>query len=303
MVAVAFATARVGENTLTQKGSSRDGGVGQVQNINQGRLSDSLQKGEVTQEVKELRWRMYKVLKATDGLSAKVIGYDEDGLPIVEVVEAKKIPLKKILVDDYDDYDTIMIVDNSEITSSTFDGSNLEALNGVDGELVKDIDGDDTKTLAEISFNELHSNSKNERPIQIVRDIKPKFEIENYAKKLIVRFINENERLLEFYISKYPDEFDRKTRLLISEIKKAINNPRFSDMLEIKGVNYISNKTMGAKDLHLYEYGDVVFDKIIEFDGHYVIKFISKVTTNGLDIVEKFKDIGLEARYENKEAK
>ncbi|NIQ16662.1 MAG: hypothetical protein GTO02_20430, partial [Candidatus Dadabacteria bacterium] len=51
-------------------------------------------------------------------------------------------------------------------------------------------------------------------------------EIEKYAKKLYVRDIDGENKLLEFYLSKYEDEFDGKTKLLISEIKKAINNPK-----------------------------------------------------------------------------
>lgn len=299
----ALAVAKVEESTLTQSGTAFGNQIGHVQDVNQGRLSDSLQKGQITQEVKELRWRMYKVLKATDGVSAKITGYDDDGLPIVKVFEPTINPLKNIKVDDIDDYEINMIVDNTEIMVGAYDGSNIEAIEGIDGEETEDKDGHIKKTIGEVSFDELISNGKSERPISIVREFKPKFEIEKYTKKLVVRDMGENKRLLEFYISMYPDEYDRKTRLLISEIKKAIKNPRISDMLDIKGVNYITDKTMGAKDFHLYEYEVIKFDKIIEFNGHYVIKFQSTITTDGLDIVEQFKEIDLDGRYDRKEVK
>jgi hypothetical protein len=300
---IALATAKVEESTLTQRGTSFDGGISHVQDVNQGRLSDSLQKGEITQEVKELRWRMYKVLKATDGVSAKISGYDDDGMPIVTITESKVTPLKNVKVDNADEYDVLMIVNNSEIMVGTSDGVNIEAIEEREGEENEDKDGDKTKTIAEVSFDELLSNGKTERPISITREFKPKFEIEKYTKKLIVRDMGEDQRLLEFYVSMYPDEYDRKTRLLISEIKKAIKNPRMSDMLDIKGVNFITDKTMGAKDFRLYEFTIDKFDKIIEYDGHYVIKFKSTITTNGLDIVDKFKELDLDGRYDRKEAK
>jgi len=147
------------------------------------------------------------------------------------------------------------------------------------------------------------SNIKSERPINVGRDFKPKFEIEKYTKRVVVMEISETERLLEFYISIYPDEYDRKTRLLISEIKKGITNPRAVDSLDIRDVNYITDKTMGANDLELYEYSIKGFDKIVEFDGHYVIKFNAEVTTNGENIIAKFKEMDLYERYDKKEAK
>lgn len=303
MAALALATANVEKNALGQGGEALSHDVNQVQRHKQGMLSDALMRAEITQEVKELRWRMYKVLEATDGVSAKIVGYDEDGYPIVEVKDNTKRPMKNVRVDAEDNYRPIMIVDNSEIMLGTSGGSDTETIDGVDGELVEDEDGDNTKTIGEISADDYHSNIKTERPINVTRTIRPKFEIEKYAKKLVVREINNVDRLLEFYVSMYPDEYDRKTRLLISEIKKAMNNPRMCDMLDIDGINYITNKTMGAKDYEFYEYIVSGFNKIVEFDGHYVIKFDATVATNGENIIEKFREIDLDVKYQNKEAK
>jgi hypothetical protein len=109
--------------------------------------------------------------------------------------------------------------------------------------------------------------------------------------------------MLEFYISLYPDEYNKKTKFLISEIKRAKQNPRVSDLLDIESVGFISDKTIGAVDGSEYEYKITKFDKIVEFNGHYVIKFIANVTVNGENIFEKYKLDELEKRYENKEAK
>ncbi len=116
MILLAIATSNVEKSTLTQDGVSTDVGIGQEQRLNQGRLSDSLQRGEITQEVKELRWRMYKIIKATDGVTAVITGYDEDGMPIVETKsKPKKRYLKNVKTDNEDSYKPIMVVDNSEL--------------------------------------------------------------------------------------------------------------------------------------------------------------------------------------------
>ncbi len=54
----------------------------------------------------------------------------------------------------------------------------------------------------------------------IVRDILPNFYLENFTLKMNVRTISETDKMLEFYVSKYPDEYNRTSRLFISEIKK-----------------------------------------------------------------------------------
>ena len=61
-------------------------------------------------------------------------------------------------------------------------------------------------------------------------------------------------------------------------------------MLDISKVYFITNNTIGADDFYLYQYTDLVFDKIIEFDGNYVIKFKAKVEINGEDILEMYID-------------
>lgn len=301
---LSLAMAKVEETTLTQGGTAVESSVGSYQRVNQGRLSDSLQRGEITQEVKELRWRMYKIIKATDGVTATITGYDEDGMPIVEVTgKSKRRYMKNVQADVEDPYKPIMVVNNAEVTLGTFGGTDVEALEEVEGEATEDEDGDTTRSIGEVSFDEYISNVKSERPIKVTRNIRPKFEIEDYTKKMIVREIEGDERLLEFYVSIYPDEYNRKSRFFLSELQKAMKNPRASDSLDIEGVNYITQNTMGASDYELYEYVITGVHKIVEFDGHYVIKFKANVTINGDNIIDKFRELDLDERYKNKEAK
>lgn len=300
-----LATASVEKNAFKQNNESLTTSVTQEQRHKQGMLSDALKRGEITQEVKDLRWRMYKIIKATDSVIANITGYDEDGLPIVEVIKkSKKIAIRKnIRVDKFDDYEVLMVVNNSEIMLGISEGSNIDKLESVDGEIRIDDNGDSVKTIGDVSFNEYISNVKSDRPINVQRDIKSKFNIEDYTKKMVVRKISSNERLLEFYISMYPDEYNRNSRLLISELKKAQNNPRASNIFDIKSINYITNNTIGTYDYELYEYNNIIFDKMIEFDGHYVIKFRANLLINGEDIINKFREIDLDKKYETKEKK
>jgi len=146
-------------------------------------------------------------------------------------------------------------------------------------------------------------DNKTKRQIKVHRTSLTKYNIEDYTIKLNIRTITEVEKLLEFYVSKYSDEYNRTSRLFISEVKKAMINPRSVNMLDLTNVMFVSNNTLGAYDFRLYTYNIISFDKIIEFDGYYVIKFKANVDINGEDILNDFIEAELEKKYENKIAR
>lgn len=309
--AIAIAMASVEKNALGQESVDLGNDTGNHQRYNQGTLADSLVQGEITEEVKLLRWRILKILDASNDYIIKDLGVDEDGFPILDTKApdsvSQKILLGKVKMDTHDDYPLELVVDNNEITMSGSDIMNNDNINAYNEEEQKESinhdDGSESATLGEISSDDYQSFIKAERPIKVVRDLRPKFEIEKYSKKLNVRKINDSDRLLEFYISKYPDEYDRKTRLLISEIKRAIKKPKVSDILDIVGVGFTSYKTVGAKDFRQFQYMITSFDKIIEYNGFYVIKFKAEVIVNGEYLLEKYRMGELDNKYKNKEAK
>jgi len=127
--------------------------------------------------------------------------------------------------------------------------------------------------------------------------------LEHFTKKLHVRKINETERLLEFFTSIYPDEYFRTSRLFISEIKKIIENNKKSSLTDINSVNFVTYKSIGVNDYLEFKYSDVSFDKIVEYNGFYIIKFKASVVINGKDIFDDYKRDELDLKYENKEKK
>ena len=166
-----------------------------------------------------------------------------------------------------------------------------------------DDEGNNVAHHGKVANDDIFSFQKNETPISILRSNMLKFDIETFTKKLNIRIINNDERLLEFYITKYPDEFDRKTRFFISEIKKVMLNPIASDFINIDKVGFITYKSIGVSDFMEYQYDILSFDKIIEFNGYYVIKFKAKVIINGEDILEQHRIEELDKKYETKEKK
>ena len=303
---ISLSLSNVEKNAFGQGGESLSSDVNQVQRHSQGQLADSLVNGEITQEVMNLRWRTYKVLRESDGLISKVTGYDEDGMPIVNTskVDKKKI-LSKIKTEPTDEYQLEIVLDNEQITTGVNQSIGNKYINVSETPtLNKDNLGNVTgATHGIISSDEYFATSKTEKPIVITRDFFPKFNIENFTKKLHVKKINETEKLLEFYISKYPNADDRRSSLFINTLKKAINNPMLTNIFDIKDVSFTTYKTIGCDDFLYYEYEIVSLDKIVEYNEFYVVKFKSNVVIDGEDILEKHREEQLDEKYKNKEKK
>ena len=303
--ALMLATAKVEQNALGQEGQTLSTENGKFQRYTQGTLADDLKQGKITQEVKDLRWRMYKILDASANVSAKVVGDIDSGEYTVEtyISEDTNTILNKVKLDSTDDYKLEMIVDGEAIIKGREEALNVDVIDTtLSEEEFIDEDGNTRKTLGIIS-NEDNKYNDIEYPIKIDREDTPKFYIEKYTKKLNVRVIDETHRLIEFYISKYPSEYNRNTYLLVSELKKAMVNPRATNILYIDNIGFVSYKTIGVNDFRVFEYKVIEFDKIIEFDGYFVIKFKCEVTTNGEYLLEKYREKDLDNKYENKEAK
>jgi hypothetical protein len=295
---ISLALSNVEKNALTQTSEGLSTDTNQTMRLNQGKISDSLINGEITQEVIDLRWRTYKILKATEGITAEIVGYDDDGLPITKVRQTNnKKTLKNVLIDDIDKEPLEMVIDNTEISINTNDVLDNEKIK-INSEV--NLSG---TTHGSISGYDYFTTHKSEKPIKIIREIAPNFEIETFTKQLKVRKGKGKTRILEFYVSAYVDEYNRTSRLFLSSVKKAMKNPFTNSMLEIKSVEFVTYKNLGVNDFLMFNYEIEKFDKIIEFNGFYIIKFKANIIINGLDIFEKYKVDELDDKYKNKEKK
>jgi len=303
---LSLALSNVEKNALSQSGEGLSSDVTQTRRITQGQLADSLINGEITQEVLNLKWRTYKVLKASEGVTAEIVGYDEDGMPITKVRKKnKKNALAKVKLDSFHDYKLEMVVDNTEIVIGGNDAMENDDIEFLDEVVLNYNDKGEVEsaTHGNISISDYLASHKTEKPIFITRKEQQKFNLENYTKKLNVRSINGESKMLEFYVSMYADEYNRSSRLFISEIKKIMSNEISSTSLDIDKINFISYKTLGSDDFLEYEYIVKGFDSIIEFNGYYVIKFICDVSINGKDILEEHRVESLDKKYNEKAKK
>jgi hypothetical protein len=300
---ITMALSNVEKSALNQTGELMSSDINHAQRHTQGQVVDSLINGEITQEVMDLRWRMYKIIQETGELTTKIIGYEDDGTPITKTTKKdNKKGLKKIKIDTHDTYPLEFVIPNDEIATSSNDAMTNQYIKILDEPTINyDEDGAIVSaTHGEISGEEYYFTHKTEKPIIIKSEATRRFYLENFTKKLNVRNISNTEKLLEFYVSIYPDVDNRTSRIFLSELKKIINDNKKSDIIDINEVMFITYKGIGVNDFLEYKYNITSFDKIIEFNGNYVIKFKAETIINGEDILTKYKQDELELKYQNK---
>ena len=235
----------------TKENSLNDGSVLEQQNEDNVVYKDLL-RGEVTQEVKELRHEMY--FSERKSHKYKYLG--------------NGIVTKKNDIFDYP----------GKIDKT--DGFPLQILQP---------NIEDTGTLSEnLAESDYRLKNKKEFTIDIERDFIPRFRLEEFTNKLVVKRINETAVMLDFYTPIYNSQFNTVHKLFLKEIEKIYMGNVRSDVIDLKQVEFISFRAFGTDDLKKYTYNNVEFDNILIFDGHYVIKFTADIVNDGEDLIDEF---------------
>jgi len=304
LVALAIATSNVSNNLTSQKGETLEKTQDVVAEKNHGSLLNALKNGQINQEVKDLRWRTYKVIQASQGVKLEVDHVKDDGTIIYKTVPIDySAILRKVKLDTFDNYELQMVVNNDDITASRM-GALTGELTSSDNKTYTDDEGDLITSIGNIDAVNFDISQKSEKLITINRDFVPRFYIEQYTKKVNIRKINDDEKLLEFYVSKYADEYRKNSQLFINQMKKAYTTKVFpNNIFDFKELEFVSYNTLGSPDFREYKYEILKLDKMIEFDGNYVIKYVAKPIIEGKDILSEYVEPELEKKYENKEVR
>ena len=271
IMALSMALSSVEKNALSQDGQRLSDDTKMVQRHTQGMLMDSLIQGEVTEEVKLLKARLYKVTEATNKIQVSEVSYDKDGNPVYSIkIKDHKRVLDKLNLDPEDSFKANMVIINTPDTLSIAEGLG------------------DARTTPPL-------------PIKVKREFHTKFSIEKYVTKLVVRHVTDEDKLLEFYIPIATKQFDVNSKLF----KKYFNSQKSlfigSDLFAINNVEFVTTlKDIGVDDGFLYNFKLHGVDKIIEFDGYYVVKYFATLD-NVEDVKDYFVHKELDEKYANKE--
>lgn len=276
---LAAATKNVETQTLSQVNvDSVEGGINVVQDVNQGvhELAKALLRGELTEEVKQLRYRNYKVDR-----EAKKYKYFS---PTLALKKKEGKDNKFISFDKTDGLEVITIQYNYAISEDVLDA-------------IKQIEngGRGKKTKYKFEFK---------------RDFIPRFRMEEFAKKVVVKRLDETHAILDFYFSKYPERFFRRSddksfrsKVFIHEIESIRDKGIKSDMLDVEELRFVTNHAYKQDDLMEFVFKNIMFREVAEFDGDYILRFKASIEHDGIDLTAAFYNKEMAEKYENKEKK
>lgn len=276
---LAAATKNVETQTLSQVNvDSIEGGINVVQDVNQGvhELAKALLRGELTEEVKQLRYRNYKVDR-----EAKKYKYFS---PTLALKKKEGKDNKFISFDKSDGLEVITVQYNYAISEDV-----LDAINQIEN------GGRGKKTKYKFEFK---------------RDFIPRFRMEEFAKKVVVKRLDETHAILDFYFSKYPERFFRRSddksfrsKVFIHEIESIRDKGVKSDMLDVEELRFVTNHAYKQDDLMEFVFKNIMFREVAEFDGDYILRFKASIEHDGIDLTAAFYNKEMAEKYENKEKK
>ena len=273
------------DTVFTQAGIDNSVGTEIQQQVNENRVSKDLLKGEVTQQVEELRYRTYKVDR-----ESKQFEYFSP----TKAIRFDKQDSKFVKYDNSDNLELITIQPNHANTANIYDGTkDVDFLNA------KLIDGQ-----GNVSINLGHFDVENKYNIEIERDFMPRFKLETYTTRLVVKKLDdEDNMILDFYVSKYPQEKDMKSIYFIKEVEKLMSGYKQSDITSMIRVSFVTSHAYGLNDMIEFRFDHIYYKGILEYDGHYILKFKAHAYVNGKDQTDEFYSKSMDEKYRNNEKK
>lgn len=237
---------RVADNLLTSQNKEDGDGTNIEQKKEVQNVYADLLRGEVTQEVRELRHEMYYAERLSHEYT-----YGGNG----RVVKKNRMFNYNGNIEVSDGYPIQVIQENREDITLTSDFK-------------------DTRDFT----------------LKITRDFVPTMRIEEYATKLVIKRIDKDKVILDFYTPIMPRQFDRRSRIFTNALGKIYEGDVKSDLIDFSGVAFTSYNAYGSEDLKEYEYNNVRYELILEFDGSYVLRFTADIVKDGLDMITEFYD-------------
>lgn len=264
----------MGMKTADQKmmGVTKEGKISDTtveQQLEQDGVYADLLKGEVTQEVKELRDSTYRGYKAS--FDYKYIGNGNS-------IKKTTMISDDILAYNPEGMDIFLVQDNKLIVKGTKDV----------------IDG-----MKEADDN--INNTNDDYLLIFERDNFSRFKYEKFIRKIVVRKDEENYKI-DLYCSIYARQNMPGDSLFITEIKKIMDGIiKPTDTVLVDTVEFITDACYGAKDITFYKFGNMNYESINVFDGNFVITYSANVICDGLDMTEQYRTAEMDKKYENNE--
>lgn len=233
------------------------------QNIEDEKLSKSLINGEVTQEVKNLRYRTYKICN-----ESKKYEYVGEGKAF------KKKNIENVNVENSENYDIILVQNNIEYGKTI-----SECLDDIDGSVSNEF-------LLKISYKNY-----------------PRYKLETFVNKIVLKLIDSTHHQIDLYCSSEPNTDNFISKSFVSELKRILEMKVRSDIMDIETIEFTTYNCSLQDDLVKYEYDNVFFRDITLYNNSFILKFKCHLKNEPIKLIEHYKEKEVDEKYLTKEKK
>lgn len=233
-------------------------------------LMNDLKEGRLSQRVQEFRKHYYQVLRKSNDYK-----FDYRTGSMIKLDENSKDEFGQLLGEGFD-YDFTK-------TPNKLNENNIRNLRSIQGDPY-----DSYRVEISIDNNPEEGGFLNDfsgvRRIKIGRVSETRTKIENYTETIHVRDIDGKNKLLDFYV---PKNRQITPHHVMGELEYLKTNPTITDIINFQNMSFV---TPGA-DMLAFEYRMLAFDKVVEYNGYYIVKLYAEVIKDGEWVAEKYMNI------------
>ena len=250
-----------------QGGNISDSGI--EQGVEQQSVLNDLLNAEVTQEVQELVDSNYRVLRHADD-------YEYLGNGNV-IKKTKNMMMDDLKIFNPENYHVRLIQDNKLIVKGIVEAT----------ENRYDNDGDVASEDKNFSYT-----------IKVERDNFPRFLIEKWVKKIVVREVDNSQVKIDLYCSSYARQFNPTDSLFINELMNIYGKKtRNIDTVDIASIEFTTSKAYGVDDIIFFKFESMIYEGMNMYDKDFVITYKAYPVCDGIDLTEKYRTKEMDEKY------
>lgn len=137
--------------------------------------------------------------------------------------------------------------------------------------------------------------------LNIERNFIPRLKIEEITNKIAIKEYNDTFDEIDFYCRGNVRKFFSNDNFYVSELKKISLGVRKSELFDIISLSFNTEKPFGMDDGVFIKYKNFFFKECIEFDGHYILRFLAEQDGEIEKLTEKYKSESMAEKYDKKE--
>ena len=106
-----------------------------------------------------------------------------------------------------------------------------------------------------------------------------------------------NTYVLDFYVTKYPNDREWKSKGFVREVEY-IKTGRRSDVTDINSIEFITTHAFNFYDGITFKFNKLQFKEVLEYDGDYILRFNASVEINGKDFFDENQCESMKKKYD-----